>query len=90
MEECMKYAVQMGSGTMTYIPSVIKTCSGIQNLYGGIHRQAMGHTDSKVIKQAYFHLFKPFCRGDYIAIICTGYIPALPTAIHERFRLYCD
>jgi hypothetical protein len=28
----MKYAVEMGSGAMIYIPSFIKTCSGIQKL----------------------------------------------------------
>jgi hypothetical protein len=41
----MKYAVQIDSGAMIYIPSFIKICSGIQKLIGGIHR----HTDSKVI-----------------------------------------
>jgi hypothetical protein len=38
----MKYAVEMGSDAMIYIPSSIKTTSGIQNLIRGIHR----HTDS--------------------------------------------
>jgi hypothetical protein len=38
----MKHAVEMGSGAMIYIPSFIKTGSGIQKLIGGIHR----HTDS--------------------------------------------
>jgi hypothetical protein len=38
----MKYAVEMGSGAMTYIPSFIKIGSGIQKYIGGIHR----HTDS--------------------------------------------
>ena len=28
----MKYAVEMGSGTMIYIPSFVKTGSGIQAL----------------------------------------------------------
>jgi hypothetical protein len=28
----MKYAVEMGSGVMIYIPSFIKTASGIQKL----------------------------------------------------------
>jgi hypothetical protein len=28
----------MGSGAMIYVPSFIKTGSGIQNLIGGIHR----------------------------------------------------
>jgi hypothetical protein len=36
----MKYAVQMGSGAMIYIPSFINIGSGIQKLIGwGIHRQ---------------------------------------------------
>jgi hypothetical protein len=30
----MKYAVQMGSGAMIYIPSFIKIGSGIQKLWG--------------------------------------------------------
>jgi hypothetical protein len=29
------YAVEMGSGAMTYIPSFIKTGSGIQKIMGG-------------------------------------------------------
>jgi hypothetical protein len=36
----MKYAVEMGSGAMMYIPSFIKIGSGIQTLGGGIHRHA--------------------------------------------------
>jgi hypothetical protein len=35
----MKYAVEMGSSAMIYIPSFIKIASGIQKLMGGIHRQ---------------------------------------------------
>jgi hypothetical protein len=35
----MKYAVQMGSSAMIYIPSLIKIGSDIQRLIGGIHRQ---------------------------------------------------
>jgi hypothetical protein len=41
----MKYAVEMGSGAMIYIPSFIKIGSGIQTLIGGINR----HTDSMEI-----------------------------------------
>jgi hypothetical protein len=37
----MKYAVEMGSGSMIYIPSFIKIGSGTKILLGGIHR----HTD---------------------------------------------
>jgi hypothetical protein len=48
----MKYAVEIGSGVIiySYIPSLIKTGSGIQKMIGGIHR----HTDRKEIAQAYF------------------------------------
>jgi hypothetical protein len=38
----MNYAVQMGSGTMIYVPGFIKIGSTIQNLIGGgsqTHRQ---------------------------------------------------
>jgi hypothetical protein len=35
----MKYAVEMGLGTMIYISSFIKTGSGIQKLLGGLHIQ---------------------------------------------------
>jgi hypothetical protein len=34
----MKYAVEMGSGAMICIPSLIKIGSDIQKLIGGIHR----------------------------------------------------
>jgi hypothetical protein len=37
----VKYVVEMGSSTMIYMPSFIKTGSGIQKLISGIHR----HTD---------------------------------------------
>jgi hypothetical protein len=35
----MKYAVEMGSGAMIYMPSFVKTDSAIQKLMRGIHRQ---------------------------------------------------
>jgi hypothetical protein len=35
----MKYAVEMGSGAMIYIPGFIKIGLGIQKLTRGIHRQ---------------------------------------------------
>jgi hypothetical protein len=40
----MKYAVEMGSGAMIYIPSFIKVGSGIQKLIG-VYR----HTDNTEI-----------------------------------------
>jgi hypothetical protein len=50
----MKYAVQMGSDAMMYIPSLIMISSGIQELIGGSHR----HTESKVTSYACFHFFR--------------------------------
>jgi hypothetical protein len=41
----MRYAVEMGSGAMLYIPNLIKIGSGIQKLLRGIHR----HTDNMMI-----------------------------------------
>jgi hypothetical protein len=41
MEGFVKYAVEMGSGAMIFIRSVIKIGSGIQTLIWGINR----HTD---------------------------------------------
>jgi hypothetical protein len=38
----MKYAVEMGSGAITYVPNFMTTVSGFQELICGIHR----HTDS--------------------------------------------
>jgi hypothetical protein len=37
----MKYAADIGSGAVIFIPNFIKIGSGIQKLKGGIHR----HTD---------------------------------------------
>jgi hypothetical protein len=39
MKGFMKYAVEMGSGAMIFIPSFIKIGSGIQKLIQAIHRQ---------------------------------------------------
>jgi hypothetical protein len=42
----MNYAVEMGSGDVTYMASFMKTASGTQKLIGGrIHR----HTDRMVV-----------------------------------------
>jgi hypothetical protein len=45
----MKYAVEMGSDAMIYIPRFIKIVSEIQKLMGGIYGRTETHTDSKVI-----------------------------------------
>jgi hypothetical protein len=43
----MKYAVEMGSGAMIYIPNFIKIGAGIQKLIGGFtDTQTLRHTDS--------------------------------------------
>jgi hypothetical protein len=38
----MKYADEMGIGTMIYIPSFIKIGSGTEKLIKGIHRHTVG------------------------------------------------
>jgi hypothetical protein len=45
MEGFMKYAVEMGSGAMIYIPSCIKIGSGIQKLTG-VETETHKYTDS--------------------------------------------
>jgi hypothetical protein len=53
----MKYAVEMGSGAMTYIPNFIKIGSGIQNLMRG-DSQTHKHTQTAWKAQAYFNFLK--------------------------------
>jgi hypothetical protein len=43
-DEFMHYTVEMGSGDMKYIPSLIKIGSGIRKLLREIHIQVHGHT----------------------------------------------
>jgi hypothetical protein len=45
MEGFTKYAAEMGSGAMIYIPSSTKTGYGMQKLIRGLHR----HTESTVM-----------------------------------------
>jgi hypothetical protein len=40
----MNYAVEMGPGSLIYIPSLIKISLAIQKLIGGIHKQT--HRDT--------------------------------------------
>jgi hypothetical protein len=49
----MKYAVEMGSGSMLYMSSAIKSGSVIQKLIGGYI-----DTDRMVIALAYFYFFE--------------------------------
>jgi hypothetical protein len=46
----MNYAVEMGSGAMIYIPSLIKIGSGIEKFIGRSHK----NTDTIEIAYAYF------------------------------------
>jgi hypothetical protein len=43
----MTYAVDIGSGDMIYVPSFIRTGSGIQTSISGIHRHIYRQTDTK-------------------------------------------
>jgi hypothetical protein len=44
----MKYAVEIGSVAMIYIPSFIRAGSGIQKLTGEIHKHKHKHKHSMV------------------------------------------
>jgi hypothetical protein len=41
----MKYTAEIDSGAMIYIPSFVKTGSGIRKLLGRMHRQTDRQTD---------------------------------------------
>jgi hypothetical protein len=58
-----KYAVEMGSGAMIYIPSFIKTSSGIQNLI--VHRHKGNNRALKNVKIGHYSLMLPLslCRS---------------------------
>jgi hypothetical protein len=43
----MKYAAEMGSGVMTYIPSFMKIGSGIQKLIRETYRKTNTHTHTQ-------------------------------------------
>jgi hypothetical protein len=80
----MKYAVDMGSGAMIYVPSFIKIGSGIQQLIGGEDSQThthiqhgdhisllsfFQHKECRLIKTAEALRFKRVSkRGTYSAI----------------------
>jgi hypothetical protein len=46
----MKYAVEIGSGTMKFIPSFIKIVSGILKLEGGGDSETRGHHGNGIFK----------------------------------------
>jgi hypothetical protein len=53
----MKYAIEMGSDAMIYIPSFMKIDSAVQKLIGGIHR----HTDAQIAWRSHKPTFI-FCK----------------------------
>lgn len=53
-KECMKYAVEMGSGSMVQISTVMKISSGTQKL----NRRLQRHKDSVMISYVCFHFFE--------------------------------
>jgi hypothetical protein len=44
----MNYSIEMGSGSLIYIPRFIKIGSAIQKLIRGMHVDTHTHTDGKV------------------------------------------
>jgi hypothetical protein len=64
-EGFMKYAVEMGSCAMMYIPRFIKTCSAIQTLIRRIHRQ---HSD-RISLVSFFKIRKVGWKSLYTNIV---------------------
>jgi hypothetical protein len=54
----MKYAVMMGSGVMTYIPSFVRTGSGIQQLRGREDLREQTRRPRGDLIQAHFYFLK--------------------------------
>jgi hypothetical protein len=54
----MKYAADMGSGAMIYIPSFIKIGSSIQKLLGGIHIQTHREHGDLISLLSFFEIRK--------------------------------
>jgi hypothetical protein len=48
----MKYAGEMGSGAMIYIPNFIKIGSGFQTLIGGIHQGKYSNNFRTYVEQS--------------------------------------
>jgi hypothetical protein len=64
MEGFIKYAVEMGSGVMIYIPSFIKIGSGIKKLIGGAYTDTQhGDRISLLLFLAYFPYFEKLKVG---------------------------
>jgi hypothetical protein len=52
----MKYAVELGSGVMTYIPNFIKIGSGIQKLMGGGDSQTHRQHEDRISLLSFFKI----------------------------------
>jgi hypothetical protein len=46
----MKYALEIDSGSMIYIPGFLKVGSGVQTLLGEIHIQTYRHTHTQAAR----------------------------------------
>jgi hypothetical protein len=79
----MKYAVDMGSGAMIYVPNFIKTGSSIQKLIRGIHRHRQHGDLISLILLAYFCYFKTMIYIPIFIKICSG-IQKLVGGIHRH------
>jgi hypothetical protein len=60
----MKYAVEMGSGAMIYIPSFIKTGSGIQKLIGWGGGCSQTQHGNRIRLLLYFQSKEMLCRKE--------------------------
>jgi hypothetical protein len=74
----MKYATEMGSDSMTYIPSFIKIGLDIQKLIGGIHAYGQ-HSDNTSPLMLFF-----LNKGSRIKICHFSDLPHLITTLWQR------
>jgi hypothetical protein len=91
----MKYAVDMGSGAVIYIPSFIKTGSGIQTLIGGdtqTHRQHGDRISLLLVFQNKESGIKiKACLCDYHAVCVSVHAPInvrMPEPIFTKLGMY--
>jgi hypothetical protein len=74
----MRYAVEMDSGAMIYVPSFMKIGSGIRKLMGGIHRhKQQGYLISLFLFSAYYPYFVKIKVGlsDHHVVCVSVYPP---------------
>jgi hypothetical protein len=77
----MKYCVELGSGFMIYMPSLINIGSGIQKLIGGIHR----YTERMELTLGMYAKYKILCGDHTYPPIC--HIVSAPELLDSNYLI---